>query len=29
MERRALGKTGETLSVVGFGGILVMDETPE
>jgi aryl-alcohol dehydrogenase-like predicted oxidoreductase len=28
MERRKLGKTGESLSVVGFGGILVMDETP-
>lgn len=27
MERRVLGKTGERLSVVGFGGILVMDET--
>lgn len=25
--RRALGKTGESLSVVGFGGIIVMDET--
>lgn len=24
-----LGSTGEALSVVGFGGILVMDETPE
>ncbi len=29
MERRALGKTGERLSVVGFGGIVVMNETPE
>ena len=29
MQRRALGKTGERLSVVGFGGIIVMDETPE
>lgn len=29
MERRKLGKTGETLPVVGCGGILVMDETPE
>ena len=27
--RRSLGKTGETLSVVGFGGIVVMNETPE
>ena len=29
MERRVLGKTGEQLSVIGFGGILVMNETPE
>jgi aryl-alcohol dehydrogenase-like predicted oxidoreductase len=28
MEKRILGKTGERLSVVGFGGIIVMDETP-
>jgi aryl-alcohol dehydrogenase-like predicted oxidoreductase len=28
MLRRPLGKTGERLSVIGFGGILVMDETP-
>ncbi len=28
MERRALGKTGEKLSVVGFGGIIVMNEQP-
>lgn len=28
MERRQLGKTGEHLSVIGFGGILVMDEQP-
>lgn len=27
MERRALGRTGVDLSVVGFGAILVMDET--
>jgi aryl-alcohol dehydrogenase-like predicted oxidoreductase len=27
MERRALGRTGVELSVVGFGAILVMDET--
>src|ERR1035437_3299629 len=24
--RRALGKTGEQLSIIGFGGILVMNE---
>ena len=29
LEKRSLGKTGEMLSVIGFGGILVMDETPE
>jgi aryl-alcohol dehydrogenase-like predicted oxidoreductase len=29
IERRELGKTGEQLSVVGFGGIVVKDETPE
>jgi aryl-alcohol dehydrogenase-like predicted oxidoreductase len=29
LERRALGKTGERLSVVGFGGIVVMDATTE
>jgi aryl-alcohol dehydrogenase-like predicted oxidoreductase len=28
MERRSLGKTGQWLSVVGFGGILVRDEDP-
>ena len=28
MERRAYGKTGEKLSVVGFGGIIVMNEIP-
>ncbi|MEK7476800.1 MAG: aldo/keto reductase [Candidatus Coatesbacteria bacterium] len=28
LPRRPLGKTGESLSVVGFGGIIVMDETP-
>jgi aryl-alcohol dehydrogenase-like predicted oxidoreductase len=28
MEKRKLGSTPEMLSVVGFGGILVMDETP-
>jgi aryl-alcohol dehydrogenase-like predicted oxidoreductase len=29
IERRLLGKTGQRLSVVGFGGIVVMNETPE
>jgi aryl-alcohol dehydrogenase-like predicted oxidoreductase len=29
MEKRSLGKTGEMLSVIGFGGIVVMDATPE
>jgi aryl-alcohol dehydrogenase-like predicted oxidoreductase len=28
MQKRTLGRTGEALSVVGFGGVLVMDETP-
>jgi len=28
MEKRVLGRTGESLSVVGFGGIVVTDETP-
>ena len=28
MEKRRLGKTDEMLSVVGFGGIVVMNETP-
>ncbi len=28
MEMRVLGKTGEKLSVLGFGGIVVMDTTP-
>ena len=27
--RRTLGKTGEKLSIIGFGGIVVMDESPE
>ncbi|MGD0730941.1 MAG: aldo/keto reductase [Terracidiphilus sp.] len=27
--RRALGKTGEQLSIIGFGGILVMNEEPD
>lgn len=29
MEKRKLGKTSEHLSIIGFGGILVMDETPQ
>lgn len=29
MEKRELGKTGEALSIIGFGGIVVMDVTPE
>ncbi|HCZ06715.1 MAG TPA: oxidoreductase [Thermotogae bacterium] len=29
MEKRLLGRTGEHLSVVGFGGIVVMNESPE
>ncbi len=29
MEKRVLGRTGERLSVIGFGGIVVKDETPE
>jgi predicted aldo/keto reductase-like oxidoreductase len=29
LERRALGKTGEKLSMVGFGGIVVMNATTE
>lgn len=29
LERRALGRTGERLSVLGFGGIVVMNATPE
>jgi aryl-alcohol dehydrogenase-like predicted oxidoreductase len=28
MEKRQLGKTSESLSMIGFGGILVMDEDP-
>ena len=28
MEKRRLGKTSEMLSLVGFGGVLVMDEEP-
>jgi aryl-alcohol dehydrogenase-like predicted oxidoreductase len=29
MEKRAFGKTGEQLSMIGFGGILVMNAEPE
>ncbi len=29
LPRRALGKTGEKLSIIGFGGIVVRDATPE
>lgn len=29
MEKRTLGKTGAQLSIVGFGGIAVKDETPQ
>ena len=29
IEKRSLGKTGEMLSVIGFGGIVVMNVTPE
>lgn len=29
IEKRSLGKTGETLSMIGFGGIVVMDASPE
>jgi predicted aldo/keto reductase-like oxidoreductase len=29
LERRSLGKTGESLSVIGFGGIVVMNATTE
>lgn len=28
IEKRSLGKTGERLSMIGFGGIVVMDATP-
>lgn len=28
IERRTLGKTGEQVSMIGFGGIVVMSETP-
>jgi predicted aldo/keto reductase-like oxidoreductase len=29
LEKRSLGSTGEMLSMIGFGGILVMNATPE
>jgi predicted aldo/keto reductase-like oxidoreductase len=29
IEKRSLGRTGEMLSVIGFGGIIVKDATPE
>ena len=29
MEKRLLGQTGAKLSLVGFGGIVVMNEAPE
>lgn len=29
LERRALGRTGEKLSIVGFGGVVVAQATPE
>jgi aryl-alcohol dehydrogenase-like predicted oxidoreductase len=29
IEKRSLGKTGVKLSIIGFGGIVVMDATPE
>ena len=29
IEKRALGRTGEMLSVIGFGGIVVRDSSPE
>jgi predicted aldo/keto reductase-like oxidoreductase len=29
LEKRKLGKTGRKLSILGFGGIVVMDATPE
>ncbi len=29
LEKRALGQTGEKLSIIGFGGIVVMDATPQ
>jgi len=29
LEKRSLGKTGEMLSMIGFGGIVVMNSTPD
>ncbi len=29
LERRSLGRTGQSLSIIGFGGIVVKDATPE
>ncbi|MBN2699102.1 MAG: aldo/keto reductase [Bacteroidales bacterium] len=29
LEKRSLGRTGEKLSIIGFGGIVVMNATPE
>jgi hypothetical protein len=29
IEKRSLGRTGELLSMIGFGGIVVKDATPE
>lgn len=29
MDKRVLGQTGEKLSIIGFGGIIVMDEKPK
>lgn len=29
MEKRQLGRTGDELSIIGFGGIIVTDETPD
>ena len=29
MERRLLGKTGESLSVIGFGALVFVDEGPD
>jgi aryl-alcohol dehydrogenase-like predicted oxidoreductase len=29
IEKRSLGRTGEMLSIIGFGGIVVMDVTPD
>jgi len=29
IEKRSLGRTGEMLSIIGFGGIVVMNATPE